>query len=119
MYMFSCSFLYNCINIFYNVIYIFCLFYNGSFQKRSILPHRGNFCRLEGEGRKNCLFIFIYLFIYLFIEFVTIQKKKNYIDEDNYVTGVSDNSKCIRSSEGGRGVNFLFPPCGWYGCFLE
>ena len=32
---------------------------------------------------------------------------------------VSDNSKCIRSSEGGRGVNFLFPPWGWYGCFLE
>ena len=23
---------------------------------------------------------------------------------------VSDNSKCIRTSEGGRGVNFLFPP---------
>ena len=32
---------------------------------------------------------------------------------------VSDNSKCIRTSEGGRGVNFLFPLCGWYGCFLE
>jgi hypothetical protein len=32
---------------------------------------------------------------------------------------VSDNSKCIRTSEGGRGVNFLFPPLGWYGCFLE
>ena len=32
---------------------------------------------------------------------------------------VSDNSKCIRTSEGGRGVNFLFPPWGWYGCFLE
>ena len=31
----------------------------------------------------------------------------------------SDNSKCIRTSEGGRGVNFLFPPWGWYGCFLE
>jgi hypothetical protein len=30
---------------------------------------------------------------------------------------VSDNSKCIRTSEGGRGVNFLFPPWGWYGCF--
>ncbi len=29
---------------------------------------------------------------------------------------VSDNSKCIRTSEGGRGgggVNFLFPPWGW------
>ena len=25
---------------------------------------------------------------------------------------VSDNSKCIRSSEGGRGVNFLFPLWG-------
>ena len=24
---------------------------------------------------------------------------------------VFDNSKCIRTSEGGRGVNFLFPPC--------
>ena len=32
---------------------------------------------------------------------------------------VSDNSKCIRTSEGGWGVNFLFPPWGWYGCFLE
>jgi hypothetical protein len=32
---------------------------------------------------------------------------------------VSDNSKCIRTSERGRGVNFLFPPWGWYGCFLE
>ncbi len=25
---------------------------------------------------------------------------------------VSDNSKCTRTSEGGRGVNFLFPPWG-------
>jgi hypothetical protein len=25
---------------------------------------------------------------------------------------VSDDSKCIRTSEGGRGVNFLFPPWG-------
>jgi hypothetical protein len=25
----------------------------------------------------------------------------------------------FRTSEGGRGVNFQFPPCGWYGCFLE
>jgi hypothetical protein len=25
---------------------------------------------------------------------------------------VSDNSKCIRTSEGGRGVNFQFPPWG-------
>ena len=32
---------------------------------------------------------------------------------------VSDNSKCIRTSEGGRGVNFLFPPWEWYGCFLK
>jgi hypothetical protein len=32
---------------------------------------------------------------------------------------VSDNSKCIRTPEGGRGVNFQFPPWGWYGCFLE
>jgi hypothetical protein len=32
---------------------------------------------------------------------------------------VSDNSKCIRASEGGRGVNFQFPPRGRYGCFLE
>jgi hypothetical protein len=32
---------------------------------------------------------------------------------------VSDNSKCIRTSEWGRGVNFLFPLWGWYGCFLE
>jgi hypothetical protein len=32
---------------------------------------------------------------------------------------VSDNSKCIRTSEGGRGVNFIFPLWGWYGCFLE
>jgi hypothetical protein len=32
---------------------------------------------------------------------------------------VSDNSKYIRTSEGGRGVNFLFPLWGWYGCFLE
>ena len=32
---------------------------------------------------------------------------------------VSGNSKCIRTSEGGRGVNFIFPPWGWYGCFLE
>jgi hypothetical protein len=32
---------------------------------------------------------------------------------------VCDNSKCIRTSEGGRGVNFQFPPWGWYGCFLE
>ncbi len=31
----------------------------------------------------------------------------------------SDNSKRIRTSEGGRGVNFLFPLWGWYGCFLE
>ena len=41
---------------------------------------------------------------------------------------ISDNSKCIRTSKGGRGVNFLFPPLqrfpfpfglpGWYGCFL-
>ena len=27
---------------------------------------------------------------------------------------VSDHSKCIRTSEGGRRVNFLFPPWGWY-----
>jgi hypothetical protein len=27
---------------------------------------------------------------------------------------VSDNNKCIRTSEGGRGVNFLFPLWGWY-----
>jgi hypothetical protein len=32
---------------------------------------------------------------------------------------VSDNSKCIRTSKGGRGVNFLFPLWGWYGCFLQ
>jgi hypothetical protein len=32
---------------------------------------------------------------------------------------VSDNSKCIRTSEGGRGVNFQFPLWGRYGCFLE
>ena len=32
---------------------------------------------------------------------------------------VFDNSECIRTSEGGRGVNILFPPWGWYGCFLE
>jgi hypothetical protein len=32
---------------------------------------------------------------------------------------VSDKGKCIRTSEGGRGVNFQFPPWGWYGCFLE
>ena len=32
---------------------------------------------------------------------------------------VSDNSKCIRTSEGGRGVNFQFPPWGRYGYFLE
>jgi hypothetical protein len=32
---------------------------------------------------------------------------------------VSDNSKCIRTSEGGRGVNFQFPPWGWCGCFME
>ena len=32
---------------------------------------------------------------------------------------VSDNSKSIRTSEKGRGVNLLFPPWGWYGCFLE
>jgi hypothetical protein len=32
---------------------------------------------------------------------------------------VSDNSKCIRTSEGGRGVNFQFLPWRWYGCFLE
>jgi hypothetical protein len=25
----------------------------------------------------------------------------------------------FRTSEGGRGVNFQFPPWGWYGCFLE
>jgi hypothetical protein len=31
---------------------------------------------------------------------------------------VSDNSKCIRTSEGGR-VNVQFPPWGRYGCFLE
>jgi hypothetical protein len=28
-------------------------------------------------------------------------------------------AKCIRTSEGGRGVNFQFPPWGRYGCFLE
>jgi hypothetical protein len=32
---------------------------------------------------------------------------------------VSDNSKCVRTSEGDRGVNFQFPQWGWYGCFLE
>ena len=32
---------------------------------------------------------------------------------------VSDNSKCIRTSKGGRGVNFQFPQWGWYGFFLE
>ena len=33
---------------------------------------------------------------------------------------VSDNSKCIRTSEwGSLGVNFPFPPWGWYGYFLE
>jgi hypothetical protein len=28
-------------------------------------------------------------------------------------------AKCIRTSEGSRGVNFQFPPWGRYGCFLE
>jgi hypothetical protein len=32
---------------------------------------------------------------------------------------VSDNNKCIRTSKGGRGVNFQFPPWGWCRCFLE
>ena len=32
---------------------------------------------------------------------------------------VSDNSKCITTSDGGRGVNFQFPVWGWHGCFLE
>ena len=32
---------------------------------------------------------------------------------------VSDNSKCIRTSKGGRGVNFQFPQWGWHGFFLE
>jgi hypothetical protein len=32
---------------------------------------------------------------------------------------ISDNSKCIRTHEGDRGVNFQFPPWGWYGCFVE
>jgi hypothetical protein len=32
---------------------------------------------------------------------------------------VSDNSKCIRTSEGGRGINFKFPLWWRYGCFLE
>jgi hypothetical protein len=32
---------------------------------------------------------------------------------------VSDNSKCIRTSKGVGGINFQFPPWGWYGCFLE
>jgi hypothetical protein len=32
---------------------------------------------------------------------------------------VSDNSICIRTSEGGRGVNFQFSLWGWYGCFVE
>jgi hypothetical protein len=32
---------------------------------------------------------------------------------------VSDNSQCIRASEGGRGVNIQFPPWGINGCFLE
>ena len=53
MYMFSCSFLYNCINIFHNVIYIFCLFYNGSFQKRSILPSQREFLPSGGGGEKK------------------------------------------------------------------
>jgi hypothetical protein len=30
---------------------------------------------------------------------------------------VSDNSKCIRTSKGGSGVNFLFPPWGWMDVF--
>jgi hypothetical protein len=30
---------------------------------------------------------------------------------------VSDNSKCIRTSEGDRGVNFQFPPWGGMGVF--
>jgi hypothetical protein len=30
---------------------------------------------------------------------------------------VSDNSKCIRTSEVGMGVDIQFPPWGWYGCF--
>jgi hypothetical protein len=25
----------------------------------------------------------------------------------------------LGTSEGGRGVNFQFPPWGWYGCFVE
>jgi hypothetical protein len=33
---------------------------NGSFQKRSILPHGGNFCRPEGEGRKNLFLIIVH-----------------------------------------------------------
>jgi hypothetical protein len=32
---------------------------------------------------------------------------------------VSDNSKCIRTSKWVGGINFQFPPWGWYGCFLE
>ena len=40
---------------------------------------------LQTNNSKDCM-VFI---LFLFIEFVTIQKKnkKNYIDEDNYVTG--------------------------------
>jgi hypothetical protein len=32
---------------------------------------------------------------------------------------VSDNSKCIRTSEEGRGVNFQFPLWGWYGSIMD
>jgi hypothetical protein len=57
----------------------------GRSRKDTHSPHKENFYRLEGEGRKI----------------------------------VSDNSKCIRISEGGRGVNFQFPPWDGCGCFLE
>jgi hypothetical protein len=62
---------------------------NGSFQKRSILPPRRKFLPSGGGGEKK-----------LFLVIVNVLAK-------------------IRTSEGGRGVNFLFPPWGWYGCFLE
>jgi hypothetical protein len=46
----------------------------GRSRKDPYSPHRGNFCRPEGEGRKTC----------------------------------SDNSKCVRTSKGGRGLTSYF-----------
>ena len=42
-----------------------------------------------------------------------------YLTERSLFKKCPPTGKSLKKALGGRGVNFLFPPWGWYGCFLE